>query len=264
MSAISSADIFGLLHADAAALAEREPLLARWLEMGILQAANWEEVIASRLAARLAHPALTETELKKLFLDILASEPDIGAAAAADIAAIRERDPACDSWLTPVLHFKGFHALTAHRFAHYLWKKNRREVALYLQSITSEVFAVDIHPAARLGRGLLLDHATSFVVGETAVIEDNVSILHEVTLGGTGKECGDRHPKVRSGVLIGAGAKLLGNIEIGVGAKIGAGSVVLDDVPPHTTVAGVPAVIVGRAREESPALGMDHHLNYQL
>lgn len=264
MSDTFTAQILALLQADAAALAAREPLLARWLEASILCRSSWEEILSGRLAARLAHPALPENELYRLFLELQAADPDIAAAAAADIAAIRERDPACDSWLTPVLYFKGFHALTAHRFAHALWKGGRREVGLYLQSISSEVFAVDIHPAARLGRGLLLDHATSFVVGETAVIEDNVSILHEVTLGGTGKECGDRHPKVRSGVLIGAGAKLLGNIEIGAGAKIGAGSVVLDDVPPHTTVAGVPAVIVGRAREDAPALGMDHHLHYQV
>jgi serine O-acetyltransferase len=172
-----------------------------------------------------------------------------------------ERDPACFSLLEPLLFFKGFLALTTYRASHQLWHDQRRWLALYLQSVASEAFAVDIHPAARIGCGILLDHATSFVVGETAIIEDDVSILHEVTLGGTGKQTGDRHPIIRSGVLLGAGAKILGRVEIGKGAKVGAGSVVLADVPAHTTVAGVPAVIVGQSSEENPAIEMNQHLD---
>jgi serine O-acetyltransferase len=170
--------------------------------------------------------------------------------------AVYERDPACPDALTPLLYFKGFQALVCYRVAHHLWNHDRQELALYLQSLISETFAVDIHPAAQIGCGIFLDHATGFVAGETTVIESNVSILHEVTLGGTGKDRGDRHPKVRSGVLLGAGAKILGNVEIGECAKVGAGSVVLKDVPPHTSVAGVPAQIIGKASEVSPALGM--------
>ncbi|MEM8549327.1 MAG: serine O-acetyltransferase, partial [Verrucomicrobiota bacterium] len=166
----------------------------------------------------------------------------------------------CRSFLTPLLYYKGFQAITCYRLAHQLWQQGREELALYLQSLIAEVFSVDIHPAAKIGCGLLLDHATSFVAGETSVIENHVSILHEVTLGGTGKTAGDRHPKVRHNVLIGAGAKLLGNIEIGEGAKIGAGSVVVEDVPPHATVVGVPAVVVGFTKDQDPAQSMDQRI----
>ena len=176
------------------------------------------------------------------------------------MVAIKERDPACQSSLEPLLFYKGFLAISTYRVAHFLWNSGRKPLALYFQSICSEAFGVDIHPAARIGCGILLDHATSVVVGETAIIEDNVSILHEVTLGGTGKEQGDRHPIVRSGVLIGAGAKLLGRIEIGQCAKIGAGSVVLEDVAERKTVAGVPAVVVGESDSEAPAMDMNQSL----
>ena len=179
--------------------------------------------------------------------------------AAEDIEAIHSRDPACESPVEPLLFFKGFAAISTYRVSHQLWKNGRRELAYYFQSLSNDIFGVDIHPAAQIGCGVMLDHATSFVVGETAIIEDNVSILHEVTLGGTGKESGARHPIVRSGVLIGAGAKILGRVEICEGAKIGAGSVVLDDVKAHTTVAGVPAEVVGRS-EENPAMGMNQGL----
>jgi serine O-acetyltransferase len=175
----------------------------------------------------------------------------------ADLRAVRDRDPACRRLSTPLLYFKGFHALEAHRVAHVLWGRERRGLARFFQNRASEAFGVDIHPAARIGRGIFIDHGTGVVVGETAVIEDDVSLLQQVTLGGTGKETGDRHPKVRAGVLISAGAKILGNIEIGEGAKIGAGSVVLKDVPPHTTAVGVPARIVGSPPEAQPALEMD-------
>ncbi len=205
-----------------------------------------------------------ENYLRSVFEDAFQADPGIGASVRADLDAVCERDPACNDFLTPVLYFKGFQALTAYRMAHFLWEKGRVPLALHLQSLTSQIFGVDIHPAARFGRGILLDHATSFVAGETAVVEDDVSILHEVTLGGTGKERGDRHPKVRSCVLLGAGAKILGNVIIGEGARVGAGSVVLEDVPPHVTVAGVPAKIVSRNQDDSPALAMDHQLKERL
>ena len=249
------------IRAYAADAATHEPVLAPLLQDIILGRASLEEALSARLARKLAHHALLVTQLNDLFVEAFRANPAISRQVRADILAVKERDPACRNLLTPVLYFKGFHALTCHRFAHHLWHTGRTELALYLQSLSSEVLAVDIHPAAHIGCGILLDHATGFVVGETSVIEDNVSILHAVTLGGTGKEQGDRHPKIRSGVLIGAGAKILGNIEIGAGAKIGANSVVLHPVPPHATVAGVPARIVGRAAHAEPARAMDHQLD---
>ena len=174
--------------------------------------------------------------------------------------AVLDRDPACSRAIEPLLYFKGFHAIQGHRLAHWLLNAGRRDLALYLQSRSSEVFQVDINPAARLGRGLFFDHATGIVVGETAVIEDDVSILQGVTLGGTGKESGDRHPKIRHGVLIGAHSSILGNIEVGRNSRVAAGSVVLKPVPPCTTVAGVPARVIGEAGCAEPARSMDHRL----
>ncbi|HVD73015.1 MAG TPA: serine O-acetyltransferase, partial [Xanthobacteraceae bacterium] len=182
----------------------------------------------------------------------------IGDAFRADIVATVDRDPATNRFLEPVLYFKGFHAIQTHRLAHWLWGRGRKDFAYYLQSQSSAVFQTDINPAVSIGRGIFLDHATGVVVGETAVIEDDVSILQEVTLGGTGKEAGDRHPKIRRGVLIGAGAKILGNIEIGHCARIAAGSVVLKSVPHNTTVAGVPARVIGEAGCPEPSRTMDH------
>ncbi len=258
---MSSPDtVWTQIKADAAAAARQEPALAPLLEEVFLKRNSLEEALSVRLSRKLAYHATPESQLKDIFLAAFAANPNIGRQVRADILAVKERDPACRNLMTPVLYFKGFHALTCYRFAHHLWQAGRIELALYLQSLVAEVFAVDIHPAARLGSGILLDHATGFVAGETSVVEDNVSILHAVTLGGTGKECGDRHPKIRSGVLIGAGAKILGNIEIGEGAKIGANSVVLQSVPPHATVAGVPARIVGRAAHADPARAMDHRI----
>jgi len=254
--------IWEQIRADATVAAQHEPALASMLQDIILRRSSLEEALSARLAHKLAYHATPESQLEEVFLQTFRANPAIGRQVRADIMAVKERDPACRTLLTPVLFFKGFQALTCHRFAHHLWQNGRIELALYLQSLVAEVFAVDIHPAARLGCGILLDHATGFVVGETSVIDDDVSILHAVTLGGTGKEQGDRHPKIRSGVLIGAGAKILGNIEIGVGAKIGANSVVLHDVPPHATVAGVPARIVGRAAHADPARAMDHQLDH--
>lgn len=246
----------------AAEVAEREPALARLMQDAVLDRRSLEEAVAFRLARKFGRINNTEEDLRRTFLEVFETDEFIGQEIRHDILAIKERDPACPDYLTPALYYKGFQALTSYRISHRLWKRGRRELAYYFESLINEVFAVDIHPAARIGCGILLDHATSFVCGETAVVENDVSILHEVTLGGTGKEKGDRHPKVRTGVLIGAGAKLLGNIEIGACAKIGAGSVVLEDVPPHVTVAGVPAKVVGQTREENPAVMMDQHLNY--
>jgi len=241
--------------------AQEEPILASFLHMTVLRHKSLEDVLSYHLSSKLASPTMDARTLMELIGEALNSDPRIGEAARADIRAAYERDPACRSYATPLLYFKGFHALQCYRITHWLWLEGRHALALFLQNRIPETFAVDIHHAARIGRGILLDHGHGFVVGETAVIEDDVSILHNVTLGGTGKAEGDRHPKIRYGVLIGAGAKILGNIEVGNGAKIGAGSVVLEPVPPHTTVAGVPAKIVGMADSEVPSLDMDHRLN---
>lgn len=248
------------LRAEAQAAAQREPVLAELLQKSILENDSLDVALSHRISRKLGHHALSEPYLHDLFVEAFADDSAIGQRARRDIEAIKQRDPACRDYLSPFLYYKGFLALTAYRVSNYLWNKGRTEMALYLQSIISQVFAVDIHPAARVGSGILLDHATSIVIGETAIVEDDVSMLHEVTLGGTGKQQGDRHPKVRRGVLIGAGAKILGNIEIGEGARIGAGSVVLDNVPAHSTAVGVPARIVSRERTLDPAYTMDHYI----
>ena len=240
-----------------------EPLLASFLQAAVLAHGTLEQSLSLHLAHKLGAPPLTEVFLRDVIDDSMAADASIGASIRADLQAFRERDPACARYSVPLLYFKGFHALEAHRIGHFLWHQGRSELALYLQSRVSEVFAVDIHPAAEIGSGILLDHATGLVIGETAVVEDHVSLLHEVTLGGTGKATGDRHPKVRSGVLIGAGAKILGNVEIGEGAKVAAGSMVLNDVPAHCTVAGVPAQPVGECKESQPALEMNQGLGEQ-
>lgn len=245
------------IRAEAWSEDERDPILRTFLKQAILRCKCLEEALSLQLASKLATSTLDETLTRCMIDEAFSSCAGIGRAIRADLQAIRDRDPASRGFLAPFLYFKGFQALQAHRAAHWLWDNQRQLRAIHLQNRVSEVFAVDIHPAARLGSGILLDHGTGIVIGETAVVEDNVSILHEVTLGGTGKETGDRHPKVRQGVLIGAGAKILGNIEIGAGAKIGAGSVVLDPVPAHCTAAGVPARIVGRTESPAPALEMD-------
>ncbi len=203
---------------------------------------------------------MSEQILREIADEAHDSDTAIGAAARADLMAVYERDPACHRYLQPVLFFKGYQAVQAYRIGHWLWNGGRRDLAYFVQMRVSEVFGVDIHPNARIGRGLMIDHAHSIVIGETAVVGDNVSMLHSVTLGGTGKEDGDRHPKIGNGVLIGAGAKVLGNIRVGHCSRIAAGSVVLDEVPPNTTVAGVPARVVGKAGCDQPALTMDQRL----
>ena len=237
--------------------AAREPILAGFLRDSVLRHSCLESALASLLAAKLDGPALPAMALRDLIGAALDEDPGIVVSVRADLQAVMKRDPACRGYSQPLLYFKGFHAIQAYRIAHHYWATDHEPLALYLQSRISEVFAVDIHPGARIGKGIMFDHATSVVIGATAVVEDDFSMLHEVTLGGTGREGGDRHPKIRRGVMIGAGAKVLGNIVVGEGAKIGAGSVVLHDVPPHSTVAGGPAKVVSFPPESFPALEMD-------
>jgi serine O-acetyltransferase len=252
--------IFTQIRVDAEAALRREPELGGFLAASVLNHATLEQAVGHRLATRLAHTDLPGDIIRQAFLDLAEREAAIGEAIRADILAVADRDPACQRLIEPLLYFKGFHALQAHRLAHALWQDGRKDFALYLQSRSSSVFQTDINPAARIGKGVFLDHATGLVVGATAVIEDDVSILHSVTLGGTGHERGDRHPKIRHGVLIGAGAKIIGNIEIGHCSRIAAGSVVLKAVPPNVTVAGVPARIVGASGCAEPAREMDQIL----
>jgi serine O-acetyltransferase len=254
--------IWSRLRQEAEDLVQREPALAGFALSTILHQPSLEAAIVHRVASRLGHPSLAADLVEQAFLDAIEDEKGIGQAFRADISAVADRDPACTRVLEPVLYFKGFHAIQTHRLAHWLWNRGRQDFALYLQSRSSEVFQTDIHPAARIGRGIFLDHATGLVVGSTAVIEDNVSMLQDVTLGGTGKELGDRHPKIRHGVLIGAGAKILGNIEVGECARVAAGSVVLQPVPRNATVAGVPARVVGAAGCAEPARSMDQLLSF--
>ena len=259
-AAVDVAEVWEQIRDAAAKVHDEEHGLRMLVKGVILDQPCLGSAVGVRLARKLAREDMTREELNPLLAGILREDESLVRSIARDLCAIVERDPACDTPLQPLLFFKGFMAISTYRISHHLWSRERRDLALYFQSLASEVFGVDIHPAARIGCGILLDHATSFVVGETAIVEDDVSILHEVTLGGTGKQTGDRHPVVRSGVLLGAGAKVLGRVEIGEGAKVGAGSVVLADVPSHTTVAGVPAQIVGEAGEDSPALEMDQSL----
>ena len=238
-----------------------EPILASYLHATILNHRCIEDAISFHLAGKLAGPSLEAMTIREVIGEALDTSPNIQKAIRADLEAIAIRDPASHGVSEPFLHYKGFHALESYRAANWLWEQGRQALACYLQNRISELFGVDIHPAAKIGQGILIDHATGVVIGETAVIEDDVSMLHEVTLGGTGRETGDRHPKVRRGVLIGAGAKILGNVVIGEGAIVGAGSVVLNDVPAHSIVAGVPAKVIGRPVTEIPALEMDHRID---
>jgi serine O-acetyltransferase len=237
------------------------PMLAPLFLDSIINQPNFETAMFHRIAARMKNDVISLPLIVQAFHRAQAADPQIAEALKADLNAVFERDPACERLIEPFLYFKGFHAIQAHRLTHWLWEGGERDFALYLQSRSSEVFQTDIHPAARFGRGLFLDHATGLVVGATAVIEDDVSLLQNVTLGGTGKEAGDRHPKVRRGAMIGAGAKILGNIEVGENARVAAGSVVLRSVPANTTVAGVPARVVRTATPDEPSRSMDQDLN---
>lgn len=248
------------LRSEAEQVVRAEPGLSTFIVTTILNQDTLEAAVIQRVAGRLGHPSVPADLIVQTYREAVTDDREFGEAFRADILAILDRDPACTRLIEPVLFFKGFHAIQTHRLAHWLWSAGRRDLALYFQSRSSEVFQTDINPAARIGRGIFLDHATGLVVGQTAVIGDDVSILQGVTLGGTGKELGDRHPKIGRGVLIGAGAKILGNIEVGRCARVAAGSVVLQPVPPNTTVAGVPARVVGTAGCAEPARSMDQIL----
>lgn len=248
-----------LVHG-AETVAAREPLLAGLLRDVIFKASDTAGALSLLLAGGLGDDHTKTSVWADLFLSLYDADLDLQAKAEADLRAVISRDPAASEPLGPFLYFKGFHAMQAARLSHALWLADRAELALYLQSRISAVWGVDIHPAARLGTGLMFDHATGLVIGETAVVGDNVSLLHGVTLGGTGKETGDRHPKIGDGVMIGAHASILGNIKIGKGSSVAAGSVVLTNVPPHVTVAGVPAQIVGKPRSAMPSAQMDQQI----
>jgi serine O-acetyltransferase len=242
---------------EAEEVARREPELAGFIYSTVLHHDTLEAAIVHRISERLSHPDVGGELIRQAYASALEDDPEIAVAFRADLVATIDRDPATHRFLDPVLYYKGYHAIQTHRLAHWLRAKGRRDFAYYLQSRSSAVFQCDINPSAKIGRGIFLDHATGFVCGETAVIEDDVSILHDVTLGGTGKEHEDRHPKIRQGVMIGAGAKILGNIEVGRCARIAAGSVVIKTVPNNVTVAGVPAKVVGEAGCLEPSRTMD-------
>lgn len=258
--------VWEAVRAGAGQIVAAEPSLSNMAISSILNHETFEQALGHRLAARLDHDDVSADLIRQAFAEMTADFPDIGQAARIDLAATLERDPACHRAIEPLLFFKGYQAIQTHRFAHAMYLAGRRDFALYLQSRASQVFQVDINPAVPMGKGIMLDHGTGLVIGETATVGDNVSMLQNVTLGGTGKSDQDRHPKIGNGVLIGAGAKVLGNIRIGDCSRIGAGSVVLKEVPPRVTVAGVPAKVIGEAGCAQPALVMDqeflvHDLN---
>ena len=255
--ATTLSSIWTNLRIEAATAAAEEPLLASLLNATILNHTSFEDALSYLLAQKLGGADMNALQMREVCAKAFAADPAIVRSAMADVRVIKLRDPACRTYVQPFLYYKGFAALQAHRVAHHLWMSGREMMALHLQSRVAELAQVDIHPAARLGEGIFMDHATGIVIGETAVVGDNVSMLHNVTLGGTGKEGGDRHPKIGAGVLIGAGAKILGNIKVGEGARIASGSVVLHDVAPGCTVAGVPARPVGGPCCENPADSMD-------
>ena len=253
-------EIWAQLRSEVRLQLDNEPALEKFLGPTVLEHGRFQDALSAILALRMKNDVLDRSTIRQYIVDSHLGDPTIVDAAKWDLHAFCQRDPACNRYSIPFLYYKGYQGLQLYRTGHWLWNNGHTELALYLQSRVSEVFDMDIHPAARIGKGILIDHATSIVIGETAVVGDNVSMLHEVTLGGTGKDSGDRHPKVHSGVLIGAGAKILGNVRVGTNSKIGAGSVVLDDVADYCTVAGIPAVPVGDCSGGTPALDMDHYL----
>jgi serine O-acetyltransferase len=250
--------VWARVREEAEEITRSAPELATFIFTTVLNHDKLEQAVADRVASRLDHADVSGELIRQAFDEAFAAEPSIGDSIRADIVAVAERDPATTRYIEPVLYYKGFHALQTHRLAHFLWNRGRKDFALYLQSRASSVFGVDINPNTKIGRGVFIDHGTGIVLGQTAVIDDDVSILQGVTLGGTGKERGDRHPKIRRGVLLAAGAKVLGNIEVGACSRVAAGSVVLKAVPPNTTVAGVPARVVGKSTcDGTPAHTMD-------
>jgi len=260
-SKIASVDpVWDRIKANAEQAVSKEPLVGGFVHATILHHASLEKALSYRIAAKLSSNEMSMMVVREVVDQAYAEDPRLVEAARADLVAIYERDPACHSLLQPILYFKGYQAVQAYRVGHYLWKRGQKDLAYFFQMRVSEIFGVDIHPGAVIGKGIMIDHAHSIVIGETAVVGDNVSMLHSVTLGGTGKEEEDRHPKIGDGVLIGAGAKVLGNIKVGHCSRIAAGSVVLEDVPPCKTVAGIPARIVGEAGCEQPSVSMNHML----
>lgn len=258
---VASVDpVWTTIRHEAEQVARDEPLMASLVHAGILHHGALEEALSYRMAQKLASEEMSDLILREIIDEAYDADPRLGLSARADVLAVFERDPACHRYLQPLLFFKGFQAIQCYRIAHWLWEHRRRDMAYFIQMRTSEAFGIDIHPGARLGNGIMIDHAHSIVIGETAVVGNNVSMLHSVTLGGTGKEDGDRHPKIGDGVLIGAGAAVLGNIRVGNCSRIAAGSVVLQDVPSCKTVAGVPARIVGEAGCAEPSKSMDQLL----
>ena len=259
--ALHSVDpVWDRLVDEARAAVLEEPRLGGLIHNCILHHATLEHALAYRFAQKLISSEMSEQILRETADKALATQPALGDAARADLVAVLDRDPACHRLLQPLVFFKGFQAVQAYRIGHWLWEQGQKDFAYFIQMRVSEVFGIDIHPGARVGKGIMIDHAHSIVIGETAVVGDNVSMLHSVTLGGTGKEDDDRHPKIADGVLIGAGAKVLGNISVGHCSRIAAGSVVLEDIPPMKTVAGVPAKIVGEAGCAQPSVTMDQLL----
>jgi serine O-acetyltransferase len=255
--------VWDRLRQEAETVAEREPALAGLVHASILKHDRLENALSYHMARKLGGDDLSPLMVRETFEEAMSADPGIAAALRADLSAVLDRDPACHSFADAFLYYKGFQALQAYRVAHWLWGKGRIAMALFFQSRISMLFSVDIHPAARIGRGVMIDHGTGVVIGETAVVEDDVSIMQDVTLGGTGKECGDRHPKIRRGVLISLGAKILGNIEVGEYSRIGAGSVVLKSVPPGCTAVGVPAKLVNCISGDRPSHDMNQIIDEQ-
>lgn len=256
--------VWARVRQEAFDMVQTEPLLGGVVHSSLLHHPSMERALAYRFSMKLASSEMSEQILREIADEAYEADPDLGQAARADLTAVYDRDPACLRFIQPLLFFKGYQAVQAYRIGHWLWSMERKDLAYFVQMRVSEVFGVDIHPAAKIGRGIMIDHAHSIVVGETAVVGDNVSMLHSVTLGGTGKEDGDRHPKIGDGVMIGAGAAILGNIHIGHCSRIAAGSVVLMDVPANKTVAGVPARIVGEAGCAQPSVTMDQLIKGEI
>ena len=249
--------VWSTIRDEAEQLAADEPLMASMVHAVVLNHRSLEDALSYRIADKMSSPEMPALLVREICDMAYADHPQIGIAARADIIAVHDRDPFCDRMVQPLMFFKGYLGIQAYRVAHWLWTTGRRDMAMFFQMRTSELFSMDINPAARIGQGIMIDHAHAIVIGETAVVGDDVSMLHSVTLGGTGKEGGDRHPKIGDGVLIGAGAKVLGNIRIGECSRVAAGSVVLKDVPPCKTVAGIPAKIVGEAGCDRPSYSMN-------
>ena len=253
----SAGSLWNAIRLEVKLRADFEPIMSTFFHATVLNHETFEGALSFLLAGKLDSPVVSSMAIREIIEEAFNEEPHIIRAAEIEIKAIRERDPACNSYSTPLLFFKGFHALQSYRISNWLWNQGRHSLAFYFQNQISAIFGVDIHPAATMGSGIMFDHATGIVIGETAVVEDNVTMLHGVTLGGTGKEQGNRHPKVRQGALIGASAAIIGNIEVGEYAKVGAGSVVMNSVRAHDTVAGVPATVVGNVTNTSPAQNID-------